>query len=108
LPENGAEVMIAEARGISSVLDELTSAEAARLLCAAITTYNALFATPACAAEIWSRCRALSDLGIWASSLRGIWDSVLAIGRGRDKEKLAKDLGAHLYIDTPPRMPLRS
>src|SRR3979411_2488503 len=37
-----AEVMIAEARAISSVPDELTSAEAAPLLCAGITTYNAL------------------------------------------------------------------
>src|SRR6202790_4674981 len=37
-----AEVMIAEARAIASVPDELTSAEAAPLLCAGITTYNAL------------------------------------------------------------------
>src|SRR6266481_9281776 len=37
-----AEVMIAEARGIASIPDELTSAEAAPLLCAGITTYNAL------------------------------------------------------------------
>ena len=37
-----AEVMIAEARGISSVPDQLTSADAAPLLCAGITTYNAL------------------------------------------------------------------
>jgi len=37
-----AEVMIAEARGISSIPDELTSVEAAPLLCAGITTYNAL------------------------------------------------------------------
>src|SRR6266849_7831025 len=37
-----AEAMIAEARAISSVPDELTSAEAAPLLCAGITTYNAL------------------------------------------------------------------
>src|SRR5260370_4715609 len=37
-----AEVMIAEARGISSVTDELTSAEAPPLLCAGITPYNAL------------------------------------------------------------------
>ena len=36
------EVMIAEARAISSVPDDLTSAEAAPLLCAGITTYNAL------------------------------------------------------------------
>src|SRR5258708_33260050 len=37
-----AEVMIAEARALSSVPDDLTSAEAAPLLCAGITTYNAL------------------------------------------------------------------
>src|SRR5499427_4470270 len=37
-----AEVMIAEARGIASVPDELTSAEAAPLLCAGVTTFNAL------------------------------------------------------------------
>src|SRR5258705_5068843 len=37
-----AEVMVAEARAISSIADELTSAEAAPLLCAGVTTYNAL------------------------------------------------------------------
>ena len=37
-----AEVMIAEARGIAAIPDELTSVEAAPLLCAGITTYNAL------------------------------------------------------------------
>src|ERR1700736_386177 len=62
-----AEVMIAEARGIASIPDELGSAEAAPLLCAGITTYNAL-PTPACAVEIWSLCKALVALGIWVSS----------------------------------------
>jgi Alcohol dehydrogenase GroES-like domain len=37
-----AEAMIAEARGIASIPDELSSAEAAPLLCAGVTTYNAL------------------------------------------------------------------
>src|SRR5947209_8207860 len=37
-----AEVMIAESRGIASIPDDLNSAEAAPLLCAGITTYNAL------------------------------------------------------------------
>ena len=37
-----AEVMVAEARGIASIPDELSSAEAAPLLCAGVTTYNAL------------------------------------------------------------------
>ena len=52
-----AEVMIAEARDISSVLDDLKSGEAAPLLCAGITTYNAL-RNAACAAKIWSPSRA--------------------------------------------------
>ena len=56
---------------------------------------------PACAGEISSRCRALAAWGISASSLRGTWDSgTVALGRGREKEKLATDLGAHAYIDT--------
>jgi D-arabinose 1-dehydrogenase-like Zn-dependent alcohol dehydrogenase len=37
-----AEVMIAEARALASIPDELTSAEAAPLLCAGVTTFNAL------------------------------------------------------------------
>ena len=37
-----AEVMIAEARALGSIPDELASAEAAPLLCAGITTFNAL------------------------------------------------------------------
>lgn len=37
-----AEVMIAEARALATIPDELTPVEAAPLLCAGITTYNAL------------------------------------------------------------------
>ena len=51
-----AEVIIAEARGISSVPDDLKSAKAAPLLCAGITT-TTLFATPAFAAKTWSPFR---------------------------------------------------
>ena len=56
---------------------------------------------PAFAVEIWSRYRALAASGTLASSSRAAWDSVpIALGRGREKEKLAADLGAHVYIDT--------
>src|SRR5882724_11613858 len=95
-----AEVMIAEARAISSVPDELTSAEAAPLLCAGITTYNALRNAGLRGGELVAvqGVGGLGHLGIQYARHMGF--RTVAIGRGRDKEKLAKDLGAHVYIDT--------
>ena len=95
-----AEVMIAEARGISSVPDELTSAEAAPLLCAGITTYNALRNGGLRGGDLVAvqGVGGLGHLGIQFARHMGF--RTAAIGRGREKEKLAKDLGAHVYIDT--------
>src|SRR5580692_8415622 len=95
-----AEVMIAEARGISSVPDELTSAEAAPLLCAGITTYNALRNAGLRGGDLVAvqGMGGLGHLGIQFARHMGF--HTVALGRGRDKEKLAKDLGAHVYIDT--------
>jgi D-arabinose 1-dehydrogenase-like Zn-dependent alcohol dehydrogenase len=95
-----AEVMIAEARGISSVPDELTSAEAAPLLCAGITTYNALRNAGLRGGDLVAiqGIGGLGHLGVQFARHMGF--RTVAIGRGRDKEKLAKDLGAHVYIDS--------
>src|SRR2546421_12526317 len=95
-----AEVMIAEARAISSVPDELTSAEAAPLLCAGITTYNALRNAGLRGGDLVAvqGIGGLGHLGIQFARHMGF--RTVAIGRGREKEKLAKDLGAHVYIDT--------
>src|SRR5437899_11684038 len=95
-----AEVMIAEARAISSVPDDLTSAEAAPLLCAGITTYNALRNAGLRGGDLVAvQCvGGLGHLGIQFARHMGF--RTVAIGRGRDKEKLAQDLGAHVYIDT--------
>jgi propanol-preferring alcohol dehydrogenase len=95
-----AEVMLAEARGISSVPDELASAEAAPLLCAGITTYNALRNAGLRGGDLVAvqGVGGLGHLGIQFARHMGF--RTVAIGRGRDKEKLAKDLGAHVYIDT--------
>ena len=95
-----AEVMIAEARGISSVPDELTPAEAAPLLCAGITTYNALRNAGLRGGDLVAvqGVGGLGHLGIQFARHMGF--RTVAIGRGRDKEKLAKDLGAHFYVDT--------
>jgi len=95
-----AEAMIAEARGIASIPDELTSAEAAPLLCAGITTYNALRNAGLRGGDLVAvqGIGGLGHLGIQFARHMGL--HTVAIGRGREKEKLAKDLGAHVYIDT--------
>jgi alcohol dehydrogenase, propanol-preferring len=95
-----AEVMIAEARAISSVPDELTSAEAAPLLCAGITTYNALRNAGLRGGDLVAvqGIGGLGHLGVQFARHMGF--RTVAIGKGGDKEKLAKDLGAHVYIDT--------
>lgn len=94
-----AEVMIAEARGLASIPDEIASAEAAPLLCAGITTYNALRNAGLRGGDLVAvqGIGGLGHLGIQFARHMGF--HTVAIGRGRGKEKLAKDLGAHLYID---------
>jgi len=95
-----AEVMIAEARGIAAIPDELTSVDAAPLLCAGITTYNALRNAGLRGGDLVAvqGIGGLGHLGIQFARHMGF--RTVAIGRGGEKEKLAKDLGAHIYVDT--------
>jgi propanol-preferring alcohol dehydrogenase len=95
-----AELMIAEARGLASIPDELGSAEAAPLLCAGITTYNALRNAGLRAGDLVAiqGIGGLGHLGIQFARHMGF--RTVAIARGGDKQKLASELGAHSYIDT--------
>ena len=95
-----AEVIIAEARGIAAIPDELRSVEAAPLLCAGITTYNALRNAGLRGGDLVAvqGIGGLGHLGIQFARHMGF--RTVAIGRGREKEQLARDLGAHVYIDT--------
>src|SRR5215471_21740612 len=95
-----AEVMIAEARGIAAIPDGLPSAEAAPLLCAGITTYNALRNAGLRGGDLVAvqGIGGLGHLGVQFARHMGF--RAVAIGRRREKEKLAIDLGAHVYIDT--------
>src|ERR1700683_3106430 len=95
-----AEMMIAEARGLASIPDELCSVEAAPLLCAGITTYNALRNARLRGGDLVAvqGIGGLGHLGIQFTRHMGF--HTVAIGRGSDKEKLAKDLGANVDIDT--------
>ncbi|MFV0297392.1 MAG: zinc-binding dehydrogenase [Hyphomicrobiaceae bacterium] len=95
-----AEMMIARATGLVSILDELGSYEAAPLLCAGIATFNALKACGADAGDLVA-VFGIGGLGHMALQYaRRMGFKVAAIGRGQDIAQDARALGAHVYIDT--------
>ena len=81
-------------------LEELDSVESAPLLCAGITTFNALRHCGAGAGElvVIHGVGGLGHLGIQFAARQGF--HTVAVNRGRDKEQLARSLGAHDYIDS--------
>ena len=95
-----AGVMIAEARALASVPDDISAAEAAPLLCAGVTTYNALRNASLRAGDLVAvqGVGGLGHLGIQFARRMGC--RTVAIARGREKEQLATELGAHAYIDS--------
>jgi propanol-preferring alcohol dehydrogenase len=95
-----AEMMIAEARALCGIPEELSSVEAAPLVCAGITTFNALRNAGLQAGDTVA-VQGLGGLGHLAIQFaRRMGFRVIALGRGPDKETLAKSLGAHIYVDT--------
>ncbi|HKJ30296.1 MAG TPA: alcohol dehydrogenase [Balneolales bacterium] len=95
-----AEYMVAPQEAIARIPDELDSAEAAPLLCAGITTYNALRNSEAKAGDLVAvqGIGGLGHLGVQYANKMGF--ETVALSRGTDKKKLAYDLGARHYIDT--------
>jgi alcohol dehydrogenase, propanol-preferring len=95
-----AEVMYARASGLVRIPDGLTSVDASPLLCAGITTYNALQrlnAGPDALVAVQG-IGGLGHLGLQYANKLGY--RVAAIARGTDKAALAEKLGAHHYIDS--------
>ena len=102
-----AEVMIAEARGLAAIPDELGSAEAAPLLCAGITTYNALRNAGLRGGDL-SRCKASADWGIWECSLRGTWDFIRwPSGVDATRKSSRKNWARTFTLILPRKMPPR-
>jgi D-arabinose 1-dehydrogenase-like Zn-dependent alcohol dehydrogenase len=95
-----AEYVIVPAEAVALMPDVLPADEAAPLLCAGITVYNALRNTGARAGDLVAvqGIGGLGHLGIQFARQMGF--RTVAIGRGGDKQPLAKKLGAHEYIDT--------
>src|SRR5262245_44047517 len=94
-----AEVMIAAARAVASIPEGLGAAEAAPRLCAGLTTFNALRNAGLRGGDLVAvqGIGGLGHLGIQFARHMGF--RTVAIGRGGEKETLARDLGAHAYID---------
>jgi len=95
-----AEAVIVPADVCAPIPDALGFAEAAPLLCAGVTTYNALRHTGARAGDRVAvlGIGGLGHLGVQFANKMGF--ETIAIARGRDKEALARQLGAHHYIDS--------
>jgi D-arabinose 1-dehydrogenase-like Zn-dependent alcohol dehydrogenase len=95
-----ADYMVAPQQALARVPDELSPVEAAPLMCAGITTYNALRnsgARPGDTVAILG-LGGLGHLGVQYAVRMGF--RTVGIARGSDKEPLARELGAHHYIDS--------
>jgi D-arabinose 1-dehydrogenase-like Zn-dependent alcohol dehydrogenase len=92
--------MVAPVEALASIPETLSDVEAAPLLCAGITTYNALRHSGASPGDLVAvqGIGGLGHLGIQFASKFGY--KVAAIGRGPENAALAKKLGASLYIDS--------
>jgi D-arabinose 1-dehydrogenase-like Zn-dependent alcohol dehydrogenase len=100
-----AEYMIAPGSALARIPDELTPAEAAPLMCAGVTTFNALRnsgARPGDTVAVLG-LGGLGHLGVQFAAKMGF--RTLAIARGQDKEALARQLGAWHYIDSQTQDP---
>ncbi len=95
-----AQYMVAPVSALVAMPDSLRDAEAAPLLCAGITTYDALRRSAAMPGDLVAvqGIGGLGHLAIQFASKSGF--QVAAIGRGADTASLAKTLGAQVYIDT--------
>jgi len=101
-----AEYMVAPTDALASIPDELSATEAAPLMCAGITTYNALRNSSARVGDVVAilGIGGLGHLGIQFAAKMGF--NTIAVGRGKDKEELVRKLGAKHYIDSKSQNPV--
>src|SRR6266576_2763897 len=94
------EYMIAPVEALAAMPESLDAVEAGPLLCAGVTTFNALRHSGALPSDLVAvqGIGGLGHLGIQFATKFGY--RVAAVGRGSQKAALAKKLGAHAYIDS--------
>ena len=99
------EYMIAPASAVARLPEGLSAIDAAPLLCAGITTFNALRNSEARPGDVVAALGlgGLGHLAVQYAAKMGF--HTVAIARGQDKAPLAKQLGAALYIDSQAQDP---
>src|SRR5271165_6289522 len=100
--------MIARVSAVAHVPDDLDAIESAPLLCAGVTTFNALRHTGAGPGDVVAvhGVGGLGHLGVQFAARQGF--RTVAVNRGRDKEELACKLGASDYIDSAAEDPAKA
>jgi D-arabinose 1-dehydrogenase-like Zn-dependent alcohol dehydrogenase len=95
-----ADHVVVPQSALASIPDDLSAEDAAPLLCAGITTFNALRESGARAGDLVAvlGIGGLGHLGVQFARRMGF--ETVAIARGTDKEEQARSLGAHHYIDS--------
>lgn len=95
-----SEYVIAPSNVLAPIPDALSFEEAAPLMCAGVTTFNSLRHSGASAGDLVAilGIGGLGHLGVQYAAKMGF--RTVAIARGRDKEALARQLGAQAYIDS--------
>jgi D-arabinose 1-dehydrogenase-like Zn-dependent alcohol dehydrogenase len=94
------EYMVAPVEALAQMPESLDAAEAGPLMCAGVTTFNALRHSGALPSDLVAvqGIGGLGHLGIQFANKFGY--RVAAVGRGPENAALAKKLGAHVYIDS--------
>ncbi|MEA2340728.1 MAG: hypothetical protein QOG11_805 [Solirubrobacteraceae bacterium] len=95
-----ADAVVVPEEALARIPDDLGAVDAAPLLCAGITTYNALRHSGASGGDVVAvlGVGGLGHLGVQFAARLGY--RTVAVARGMDKEALAHDLGAQHYIDS--------
>ena len=101
-----AEAVIAPADALARIPDALAATDAAPLGCAGVTTYNGLRRSSARPGDLVAvlGIGGLGHLGVKYAAAMGF--ETVAIARGAEKADLAKQLGAHHYIDSTADTPV--
>ena len=100
-----ADQMLAPAVALARIPDGLSAADAAPLMCAGVTTFNSLRNSGARPGDLVAvlGIGGLGHLGVQFAAKSGF--RTVAIARGKDKESLARQLGAEHYIDSETQDP---
>lgn len=99
------EYMLAPASAVARMPDDLPPVEAAPLMCAGLTTFNALRNSGARPGDVVAvlGLGGLGHLGVQYAAKMGF--HTVGIARGKDKEPLARQLGAAAYLDSQAQDP---